>query len=62
MSGSPIGREPAVVGETLMLDVDDGDAWHRLTMYVIESRPIDPRRRHALPDSAAQRRVAANRV
>jgi len=35
-----IGREPAVVGETLMLDVDDGDAWHRLTMYVIESRPI----------------------
>ncbi len=35
-----IGREPAVVGETLMLDVDDGDAWHRLTMCVIESRPI----------------------
>jgi len=35
-----IGREPAVVGETLMLDVDDGDAWHRLTMYVIESRPV----------------------
>ena len=35
-----IGREPAVVGETLMLDVDDGDAWHRLTMCVIESRPV----------------------
>jgi len=35
-----IGREPAVVGETLMLDVDDGDTWHRLTMCVIESRPI----------------------
>ena len=34
-----IGREPAVVGETCV-DVDDGDAWHRLTMCVIESRPM----------------------
>lgn len=35
-----IGREPAAIGETLMLDVNDGDAWHRLTMCVIESRPV----------------------
>ena len=35
-----IGREPAVVGETLMLDVDDGEFRHRLTMCVIESRPV----------------------
>ena len=33
-----IGREPAVVGEILMLDVEDDDV--RLTMCVIESRPI----------------------
>ena len=33
-----IGREPAVVGEILMLDVEDEDV--RLTMCVIESRPI----------------------
>jgi hypothetical protein len=35
-----IGREPAVVGEILMLDVDEGDVRRRLTMCVIESRPI----------------------
>jgi hypothetical protein len=35
-----IGRQPAVVGETLTLDVDDGDVLQRLTMCVIESRPI----------------------
>ena len=33
-----IGREPAIVGEILMLDVEDDDV--RLTMCVIESRPI----------------------
>jgi len=35
-----IGREPAVVGETLLLDVDDGAFLQRLTMCVIESRPV----------------------
>ena len=35
-----IGREPAVVGETLILDVDDGDGVQGLTMCVIESRPV----------------------
>ena len=35
-----IGREPAVVGEILMLDVDEGDVRNRLTMCVIESRPV----------------------
>ena len=35
-----VGREPAVVGEILMLDVNDGDSWKRLTMCVIESRRV----------------------
>jgi len=35
-----VGREPAVVGEILMLDVNDGDSRRRLTMCVIESRPV----------------------
>ncbi len=35
-----IGREPAVVGEILMLDVDEGDVRHRLAMCVVESRPV----------------------
>ena len=35
-----IGREPAVVGEMLMLDVEDGDVPPQLTMCVIESRPV----------------------
>ena len=35
-----IGREAAVVGETLLLDVDEGEIRHRLTMCVIESRPV----------------------
>ena len=36
-----VGREPAVVGEILMLDVNDGDSRKRLTMcVVVESRPV----------------------
>ena len=35
-----IGREPAVVGEILMLDVDEGDVRRRLAMCVVESRPV----------------------
>ena len=35
-----VGREPAVVGEILMLDVADGDSRKRLTMCVIESRRV----------------------
>ena len=35
-----VGREPAVVGEILMLDVNDGDARKRLTMCVVESRRV----------------------
>ena len=35
-----IGREAAVVGETLMLDLDEGGVPHRLVMCVIESRPV----------------------
>ena len=35
-----VGREPAVVGEILMLDVNEGDSWKRLTMCVIESRRV----------------------
>ena len=35
-----IGREPAAVGEILMLDVDEGDVLRRLTMCVIESQPV----------------------
>jgi len=35
-----VGREPAVLGEVLMLDVEDGGSRKRLTMCVIESRPV----------------------
>ena len=35
-----VGREPAVLGEILMLDVEDGAIRKRLTMCVIESRPV----------------------
>ena len=35
-----VGREPAVVGEILMLDVNDGDSRKRLTMCVVESRRV----------------------
>ena len=35
-----IGREPAVVGEILMLDVEGCDIPPQLTMCVIESRPV----------------------
>ena len=36
-----IGREPVVVGEILMLDVDKDDSRQRLTMCVVESRPVN---------------------
>ena len=38
-----IGREPAVTGETLVLDVldlDEGAPQGRFVVYVIESRPV----------------------
>ena len=35
-----IGREPAVVGEILTLDVNDGDSGKQLTMCVVESRRV----------------------
>ena len=35
-----VGREPAVVGEILMLDVNEGDYRKRLTMCVVESRRV----------------------
>jgi hypothetical protein len=35
-----VDREPAVVGEILMLHVNEGDSRKRLTMCVIESRPV----------------------
>ena len=35
-----VGREPAVVGEILMIDVNDGDSRKRLTMCVVESRRV----------------------
>ena len=55
-----IGREPAVVGEILMLDVDEGDVRHRLTMCVVESRPVivDGDMRHRI--RLHNRRIAAN--
>jgi hypothetical protein len=33
-------REGAVAGETLVLDVDDGEQRNRFTVCVIESRPV----------------------
>jgi hypothetical protein len=33
-------REAAVAGETLVLDVDDGEQRNRFTVCVIESRPV----------------------
>ncbi len=35
-----VGREPGVLGEILLLDVDEGSSRKRLTMCVIESRPV----------------------
>ena len=35
-----ICREPAVPGETLLLDIDDGEMLNRFTVCVIESRPV----------------------
>jgi hypothetical protein len=35
-----ISREAAVVGETLVLDVDEGEERQRFTVCVIESRPV----------------------
>ena len=35
-----VSREPAVLGEILLLDVDEGSSRKRLTMCVIESRPV----------------------
>jgi hypothetical protein len=57
-----VGREPAVAGEILMLDVNDGDSRKRLTMCVIESRRVifDGGVGHRI--SAAAWRVAANPV
>jgi len=47
------GREPAVVGETLvldLLDLEDGDPEGRFTVCVIESRPVivDGEMRHRI--------------
>jgi hypothetical protein len=35
-----IGRQPAAVGELLLLDIVDGDRPQQLTVCVIESRPV----------------------
>jgi hypothetical protein len=35
-----VSREAAVIGEMLVLDVDDGEQRNRFTVCVIESRPI----------------------
>lgn len=35
-----LGREPFVTGETLVLDVDDGEQRNRFTVCVIESCPV----------------------
>jgi hypothetical protein len=35
-----ISREPATAGETLVLHVDQGDERHRITVCVVESRPV----------------------
>jgi|1186.fasta_scaffold160581_1 hypothetical protein len=43
-------REPAFAGETLVLDVDDGEQRSRFTVHVIESSPVivDGDMRHRL--------------
>ena len=35
-----ISRQPAVVGEMLLLDIVEGEPEQRLTVCVIESRPV----------------------
>jgi hypothetical protein len=50
-----IGREPAVAGETLVLQVDDGEQRNQFMVNVIESSPVivggDMRHRIRLQDA-----------
>ena len=50
-----VSREPALAGETLLLDVGDGEQRRRLTAHVIDSSPVivdgDTRHRIRLVDA-----------
>jgi len=53
-----VSREPAFAGETLLLDVDDGEQRNQFTAYVIESSPVivegEMRHRIRLQDARLQ--------
>lgn len=55
-----LGREAAVTGETLVLDVDDGEQRKRFMVCVIESYPviIDGDMRHWIRMEGAEQRPA----
>jgi hypothetical protein len=52
-----IGRQAAVTGEILVLDIDEGSGLQRLAVSVIESRPVmlEGRIRHRIRLRAAER-------
>lgn len=55
-----LGREAAVTGETLVLDVDDGEQRNRFTVCVIESCPVivDGDMRHRIRLQGAEQQPA----